>query len=167
MRIACLLLSLVVLGSPAAAQTSSREDFKEFCKLVEGRWISTDFKLPADQDKAGDEKVTAYGVNEIAVDGHAIVSFWYMASQTSKSMAVFDASSSQIREFYVASNGTTAQSVMAKKDGKWTRTATASHPDGTREEVVMTMVRVSEDGKMHTWKDSRFEEPQVWQRVDK
>ena len=167
MRIACLLLSLVVFASPALAQTSSREDFREFCKLVEGRWICTDTKLPADWIGSDGEKVTSYGVNEIAVDGHALKSVWLGASRTAEFMTVFDNSSGEIRILFVDSDGTIAQAVMVKKDGKWTRTATVSHPDGTKEEVIATLVSVSDDGKIHTWKDSRFEGEQVWKRVDK
>lgn len=70
-------------------------------------------------------------------------------------------------KFKVTSDGSTSHSVLSKKDGKWTRTATLCRRDGTEQEIIATLVSVSEDRNVHTWKDSRVEGTRVYRRVSK
>ena len=65
-----LIVALTAL--PAFGPQSTREDFKEFCQALAGRWVG-DIAWIMDWPgfgKRGD-KVTAYAENKIAEDGHA------------------------------------------------------------------------------------------------
>jgi len=165
--VALIVVLSLLSTSAASGQTSSRQEFEEFCKLVQGRWVNENSNLVPPSNDAAAKPMMEYGVNEIAVDGHALDSTWYLGELTAKWLTVWDAGTSQIREFFVMSDGTTAQSVMAKKDGKWVRTATMTAADGKKINHTSTLVDVSADGRTHTWTDTRFDGKSIYRRVPK
>lgn len=159
-------IALFLLFTPAAiGQTSTRHDFQEYCKLVQGRWVNATAKLVTPSNEAGAQPEAEYCVNRIAADGHALDSTSYLGELTGRWLTVWDAGTQQIREFFVQSDGATAHSVLAKKDGTWVRTATLTTADGTQTQLTSTLVEVSPDGKTHTWTGLRSEGKTIYRRV--
>ncbi|MBI4625731.1 MAG: hypothetical protein HY736_21235 [Verrucomicrobia bacterium] len=167
-----LLIALTAL--PAFGQQSTREDFKEFCQAMAGRWLG-DVTWIMDWPgfgKRGD-KVTAYAENKIAEDGHALHLRFFGGPGSGSSMAVYDAGAKQIRWSGGDSGGTTFVSIVSKQNGKWASAETGSHADGTKYEGKYT-VTISDGGNTHTWAGSTKitgkkadELKDVWRRVSK
>jgi len=153
MRLTALMTALLValFAAPMFAQESTREDFRELCQLVQGRWVG-DVTWVADWPGFGKrgEKVTAYTENKIAEDGNALISRFYGGDGSSTGLIVFDAGAEQIKSFGVSSGGGVGQSIMYKKGGKWVDEGTGSNPDGTKTRGTATLT-ITDNGNTHTW----------------
>lgn len=126
-------------AQPVVAQ-STREDFKEYCQAMAGRWVG-DVTWDTDWPGMGKrgEKVTAYGEIRLAEDGHALVGRFFGGTGSWSWTALYDAVSRQIRSTGVDSGGTTWVIVFQKKDRKWLLTETGSMTDGTKYDGTYTM----------------------------
>lgn len=172
LRSSVLLVMLTVL--PAFGQQTTREEFKEFCQAMSGRWVG-DITWIMDWPgfgKRGD-KVTAYSENKVMEDGHSMLGRFYGGPGSGTSIAVYDAGAKQIRVSGADSGGTTFVAIVSKKDGKWTSVENGSHADGTKYEGRYT-VTISDNGNTHTWSGSTKisgkqadELKDVWRRVSK
>lgn len=114
-----LLLVLVVAALPAFGQQFTREDFREYCQMMSGRWVG-DVTWDADWPGMGKrgEKVTAYGEIRLAEDGHALVGRFFGGAGSWSWTTLYDAGAQQIRTTGVDSGGTVWSIVVQKKDGK-------------------------------------------------
>lgn len=164
-----LLLAIV---APAFSQESSREDFKEYCKLMQGRWVG-DVTWVADWEGFGKrgEKVTAYSEHSIAEGGNVMIGRFFGGNGSGTGLTFYDAGSKQIKAVWVSSAGGTGQSVLFKQDGKWVEKGSGSEPNGAKNEFTSTLT-ISDNGKTNTWTgtgtlDGKKVDDQrdVWRRV--
>ena len=148
--VSSLLLALLTV-LPAFSQQSTREDFKEYCQAMVGRWVG-DVTWVADWPGVGKrgDKVTGYSDVTLLLDGHALVGRFYGGAASSAWITYYDAGAKQIRSSGSDSGGNTWSAIVAKKDGKWVSAESGSLPDGAKYEGKYT-VTISENGNKHTW----------------
>jgi len=167
-----VLLSVIV--APAFSQESSRRDFREYCKLLEGRWVG-DVTWVADWEGFGKrgEKVTAYSENKMAEDGHVMMGRFIGGNGSGTGLVFFDVGAKQIKGLWVSSGGATGRTTIFKKDGTWVRRGSGSEPNGAKNEFTSTLT-ISNDGKTHTWEGTGTlngervdDQHDVWRRVSK
>ncbi|MBC8875588.1 MAG: hypothetical protein H8E44_39680 [Planctomycetes bacterium] len=168
-----VMLSIALCASAVFGQTSTRQDFEEYCQIMQGRWVG-EITLVTDMPglgKAG-EKLTAYVEDRIIADGNALEGMLYAGKGMAKWIVVWDAGSKQIRALGVSSGGSTLQTVTSKKDGKWVEKRSGSKPDGSPLEINATLT-ISPDRDTHTWSGTTFDGVKtedwcnVWKRVGK
>jgi hypothetical protein len=168
------VLLVAVLASPAFPQESSREDFKEYCKLMQGRWVG-DVTWVADWEGFGKrgEKVTAYSESSIAEDGNALIGRFFGGNGSGTGLVFYDAGAKQIKSVWVSSGGGTGQSIIFKKDGKWIERGSGSEPNGAKNEFTSTL-SITDNGNTHTWTGSGTldgkkvdDQHDVWRRGSK
>lgn len=174
MKLASALLLALVTALPAFAQQATREDFKEFCQAMAGRWVG-DVTWIMDWPgfgKRGD-KVTGYSECRIVEDGSALAGRFFGGPGSSTWMTVYDAGAKQIRNSGSDSGGTTWVAIIYKQDGKWMSAEKGSHADGTKYEALYT-VAISDNGNTHRWTGSTKvagkkadELNDVWRRVSR
>ena len=137
---AIALLLLLTCCTQAFSQESSREDFREFCKLVEGRWVA-DITWVADWPGVGKkgEKATGYFDVKLDADGHALVGRHYAGSGAGIWTIVYNAAEKKIGGIYVDKSGINHMTYY-KKDGKWIEQGSGSLVDGrkTKDQSTMT-----------------------------
>ncbi|NLY02084.1 MAG: hypothetical protein GXY83_38870 [Rhodopirellula sp.] len=176
MRFSVLLAALMVAVFAASmhAEETTREDFREFCRTWEGRWVG-DVTWIADWPGMGKkgEKVTAYWDARVTEDGNALVGKFYGGTGSSTHLAYFDPDSKQINWLWIESGGRVVQNRMYKKDGKWVQQGSAVNPDGAKTQYVGTAV-FTDNSNTHTWTGSgtvdgkkTAEQHDVWRRVGK
>lgn len=149
----CLLLVLFT-ALPAFAQQSTREDFREYCQIVSGRWVGEN-PLEADWPGIGKrgEKLTIYSEAKVAEDGHVLVGRFFQGRGSGTEVLVYDAAAKQIRASGGDSGGTTWLFIVFKNDGKWTAKGTNTLADGTKYEGLYTL-NISDNGSTHRWTGS-------------
>lgn len=174
MKPASLLLLALLTALPAFAQQSTREDFKEFCRMADGRWVG-DVTWNADWPGLGKrgEKVTGYSEMKVVEDGQVILTRFFGGTGSSVGTIVYDAGAKQIRWSGGDSGGSTWVSIFYKRDGKWMYALTGCQPDGTKYEATYT-ITVSDNGNTHRWTGSAKisgkkadEMSDVWRRVSR
>lgn len=118
-------------AAPVCAKQSSREDFKEFCQALQGRWVG-EVTWVADWPGIGNkgEKVTCYFEGRIAEDGHAITGRWYGGAGSGTGLYYFDAGAKQIKWLWINSGGALGRGILYKKDGHWVEKGSGSLADG-------------------------------------
>lgn len=167
-------LFAAILASPTFAQTSTREDFQEFCETWRGRWAG-EVTWVADWPGLGKrgETVTAYWEGRVTEDGNAMIGKFYGGTGSSTSFIFFDPGAKQIKWLWVESGGRVSRSTMHKKDGKWVQEGSGTSPDGAKNEYVST-VTISDNGNTHTWTGSGTvdgkrvdDQHDVWRRMAK
>lgn len=148
-RVLCLLI-VWLITLPASAQQATREEFKELCQAMAGRWVG-DVTWIMDWPgfgKRGD-KVTGYTEIKVVEDGHVLFGRFFGGPGSSVWTVVYDAAAKQIRENGCDSGGTTWVAVISKKDGKWHSAEKGSHADGTKYEGRYTLT-LSDNGNKRT-----------------
>ena len=151
MKLVSSLLLALLTALPAFAQQATREDFKEFCQLMAGRWIGEN-PLEADWPGIGKrgEKLASYYEGTVADDGHVLFGRFYQGPGSGMEVAVYDAAAKQIRVSGGDSGGTTWLFTLYKKDGKWTSKGINTLADGTKYEGLYTLT-VSDNGRTNRW----------------
>ena len=128
---------------------SSRADFKEFCKVMEGRWIGKVVWV-ADWPgfgKKGD-KVTGYSDFRVSHDGSVMQGRFNAGPGAGVGLYHYDAGKKQIQGRWVSSGGNVWNLVIYKKDGQWHEHETGSVADGRP--IEMSSIRhISDGGKTH------------------
>ena len=171
---ASLMSVSLCFASEVIAQESSREQFQEFCKAIQGRWVG-DVTWVADWPGLGKrgDKVTAYFEGRLAEDGNAMVGKFYGGNGSGTWIIVFDAGAKQIKGLFVTSGGAVNHTILYKKDGKWVEKGAGSLPDGAKTEFVSTLT-ITNNGDTHTWTGSgsvggkkHDDQHDVWRRVSK
>lgn len=156
------------------AQESTREEFVEFCKAVQGRFIG-DITWAADWPGLGKkgERVTTYWEGTIAEDGNAMLGKFYGGNGSGTWLIVFDAGAKQIKGLWINSGGSVNHDIIYKKDGKWVQVQKGSNPDGAKTEGTSTLT-IEENGSKHTWRGSgsiagkkHDDYTDVWRRLSK
>ena len=130
---------------------TTREDFEEFCRLQEGRWVSEN-TLDTDTPGIGKQgdKITVYSDSIITEDGNAIAAKVYDGKKTVRLTVYYDAGAKQIKALWVFSDGATGSTTIYKKSGKkWILNATGSLANGKRIDVTVTDV-YSDNGRTLT-----------------
>ena len=141
------------------SKQSTPQEFEEFCRSWEGRWIG--------------ETVTAQVVISRVADGKALLGTGFFGEDAATFMVVYDAGSAQIKESTVLSNGSVFSSTIYKQDGKWLVEETGSLADGTLTTGTW-QIEISDGGDTHHWTGSVTEGGQptdprdnLWRRVSK
>ena len=152
---AAVVLLAAFSASVAFGQTSSHEDFEEWCRTEPGRWI-INFTLSADRAGLGKkgETGTAYGDIRLVADGNAILGTYYGGNTTTTRLTTYNAVAKQIVVLEANSAGTMWNCIYSKEDGKWKIRAIGSTPDGRKRENNATLT-ISDDGDTHTWTGTR------------
>ncbi len=103
-----------------ACRTSTRDEYREFCKAIQGRWVG-DVTWVADWPGFGrrGDKVTAYWDSHATEDGNVLIGKFLGGHGSETSIIYFDASTSQIQWTMVSSRGAVTHSIVYRKDGKW------------------------------------------------
>lgn len=168
-----LLLAAPVLAQEAKAQESSRADFDDFCKAMEGRWVG-DVVWIADWPGLGKkgDRVTCYCEMTITEDGNALIGKFFGGGGSGTWLTVYDAGKKQIRETSSNSGGTVFTYVYAKaKDGNLKCRMSGSNPNGDKLKGQF-LVTVSDNGNTHSWSGSSTtagkpndDLQDVWKRV--
>jgi hypothetical protein len=141
----------LLLSTTALAQESSRADFDELCKAMQGRWVGNVVWV-ADWPGWGKkgEKVKCYVELTVTEDGNALVGRFFGGAGSSTWITVYDAASRKIMETGVSSGGTTRFAVFYKDDGKWIKSIEGSNPDGKKIKGDTT-ITITDNGNKHTW----------------
>ncbi|MGI6418826.1 MAG: hypothetical protein ACOX1P_24525, partial [Thermoguttaceae bacterium] len=142
---------LIALAAPAFTQESTREDFKEYCRLLQGRWVG-DVTWVADWPGFGKkgEKVTAYCETKIVEDGNVMIQRFFGGPGSGTGLYAYDATVKQIRLMWADSAGAMSQGIVFKKEGKWCEKASGSLADGTKTQGV-SILTITGNGKTFTW----------------
>lgn len=128
MRIPILItgLLLATFAVPVFAQQASREDFKKYCQMWEGRWVG-DVTWVTDWPgfgKKGD-KVTAYFEATMVEDGNLMATRFFGGAGSGTGIVLYDAGAKQIKLMWATSSGSMSQGVAFKKNGQWFERAPA------------------------------------------
>ncbi len=153
---------------------TSREDFEEYCKLNQGRWVgkvTQAVDVPGARKK-GDE-ITVHVEHTITTDGNAMATRSYGGEECSSGLTVYDPVEKKIINRWVSSSGATGEAIAYKSEGKWHRKVDGCLPDGTRTTVIY-VITTSDNGNKGIVKgsgmigDEKFEvEDRIWHRVGK
>jgi hypothetical protein len=154
-RSLALVVAITLVGATTcSAQQATKEEFVEYSRMLEGRWIA-EVTWVADWPGLGKkgEKVTAYTENTIAVEGNALIGIFYGGAGTGRILTTYDAGAKQIQGLVVTSGGTVWHFVVNKENGKWVMSSTGSNADGSKLEGKSTLT-ISDDGNTNTWTGS-------------
>ena len=174
MKLVVSLALLLLAALPASAQQTTREEFKEYCQAMVGRWVG-EVTWVADWPGVGKrgDKVTGYSDATLSLDGHALIGRFYGGAASSAWITYYDAGAKQIRTSGMDSGGSAWVAIAYKKDGKWVSAESGSLPDGTKYEGKYTCT-TSENGNKNTWTGPTTmagkktdEMNDVWRRVSK
>ncbi len=158
-------LMLWKLPSPVLGDESTKADFTEYARVMDGEWIGR-INLWNDIPGIGKkgDKLTVRWVHKVIQSGNA---FSGNASDdkhgTASSFYYYEAETKQIRGITVFSGGTVISSVVVKRgNNTWERKNNTVDSDGAKTESLDVLV-VSDDGITHTW--TRDDKPLVWWRL--
>ena len=157
----CCLFGLLIAASTGVRATlfaagdkqkmqSTRADFKEYCDVMQGRWIGKVVWI-ADWPgfgKKGDT-ITAYRDVRVTEDGNALLMKFHIGPGTGTVLCVYDAGDRQIKFHGITSGGAAYNSIVFKDQGKWRLNVNGTLPDGKRVAGLETH-NVSDDGTTHT-----------------
>ena len=152
MRLALLLLTFVFVipFSGVSAQESTREEFREYCKMVEGRWIgATTLAADSPFGKKGD-KVTTHFDSVLVSDGNVLIGRFTAGDGTLSWIVSYDPGAKKIKVVSVSSGGGYGEAVLAKNDGKWSGRGSGTTSDGKPFRRTRSLT-ISEAGQTHTW----------------
>lgn len=166
----CVSAQTMVSKNPVPEkQQSSREDFEEYRRLMQGRWFNDDEKLEAlwpDFGAKGAKMVSHTEIKSTA-DGNALGEVWYGGTGMSSGLTVWDPASKQIRDFAAVSDGSFWEGVRSKQGNGWLCVETITRPDGTSVKLT-SILTFSADGNTHTYSDpTGTGGPAVYRRVSK
>ncbi len=171
--LSALVTFSLLLSTPVLAQESSRADFEEFCKAMEGRWVG-DVVWIADWPGLGKkgDRVTCYCELTIVNDGNALLGRFYGGDGAGTWLTVYDAAKKEIRETGTNSGGTQMTHIYSKTDeGTWASKMTGSNADGGKL-AGQFVLEISENGNKHSWSGASTtdgkpndELQDVWRRV--
>ncbi len=168
--IAAVTISL--LATPVFAQESSWEDFRGFCKSIEGRWVGQ-VTYAADRPGFGKkgETTVSYFQSRYLADKHCLVGEFLGGDGSGTWILAHDPGANRITSLALRSNGQRSDGVIYKKDGKWMERFKSTNADGTKEEAI-SVLAISDGGETHTWTmngnvgDKKLDETRdVWRRV--
>jgi hypothetical protein len=162
-----LLTSLMLwtLPSPILGDESTKEDFAEYARVMDGEFVGRIIlwnDIPG-IGKKGD-KLTVRWLHKVIQKGNAFSGNGSDDKQgTAASFYYYDGEMKQIRGITVFNGGTVVSSVVVKRgDDTWERKNNSVDPDGTKTESLDVLV-VSDGGSTHTW--TRDGKPLVWWRL--
>ena len=159
-------------AEPAGKMQSTRADFQEFCKAMEGRWVG-EVVWVADWPgfgKKGD-KITGYSDFRISHNDNVLQGRFNAGPGSGVGLYHYDAGQKQIQGRWVSSGGSVWNVVIYKHAGQWHEHETGSVADGRP--ISMSSIRhISDDGKTHRRSGSvkiggEAQDPlqDVWRRV--
>lgn len=115
--ISAFLIAIAIVSPAFAQEDSSFDDFKQFGKLLTGRWagdITLIADWPGQQKKQGD-KITGYATYKFIMDGKGIEWDDIGGTSAGKTLITYDASTKRIKTFHVDTGGGNWQTVIWKK----------------------------------------------------
>lgn len=147
------LLGISATGSALAqekAPTATYEDFLEWGKRLEGRWVGKVTLIadwPGFDKKRGDVVESHWTIRWIA-DKRGLEQIETLAGNEARRLHYYDVSSKQIKVVYVDSGGTTwVGSAGRSGDNDWPWTLVGHLHDGTKNEAKGVVI-LKGDGKM-------------------
>ena len=152
---------------------TTREDFEEFCKQRQGRWVNaTTFT----EDWAGfgkkGETVTTYQEITLSEDGNALIIKGYSGTGSWTQLITYDMNARLVKSMWALSSGGMGNGTHTKVNGNWISKHVEFGPDGTIE--FTTFPTFSDDGKTWTIKSTstlngKKLDPNVdvWRKVSK
>jgi len=169
-----IALHVAVLTLPTIAQGSTRQEFKEYCRFLQGRWIG-DVTWVADfpgYGKRGD-KVTCYFEGKVAEDGNVLTARFIGGTGAGTGLYYFDPGTKEIKSLWVNTGGGVERGTIRKSGDKWIVETSGNLKDGT-ETKYTTTVTSSDDGNSSTRTGSGTvggkkadDQHDVWRRLDK
>ena len=170
--VSAFAILVLMLAPPAVAQESSRADFDELCKAMQGRWVGDVYWITdwPGFGKKGD-KVQGYVEIRVIEDGNALLGRFYGGNGSGTWVTTYDAASRMIKDSWVSSGGTTWTKTWYKEDGRWVGVLEGSNADGSKIKAK-DILTISENGKKHSYSgattvggEAADELRDVWVRV--
>jgi hypothetical protein len=176
MRIAASTIALLVavLILPTVTQGSTREEFKEYCRALQGRWIG-DVTWVADWPSFGKrgDKVTCYFEGGVAEDGNVMKARFIGGIGAGTAIYYFDPGTKEIRSLWVNTGGGVERGTIRKSGDKWLLETSGCLKDGTKVKYT-TMVTFADNGNTSTRTGSGTvggkkvdDQHDVWRRLSK
>ena len=134
---------------PATSMQSSVDDFREFSRVMQGRWISEIIWI-TDWPGYGErgDTATGYAEYQIAEDGNVLTGREYQGGGSFTILTYYDPGERRIVSRGVASGGRVMQFVYYKDNGEWNYRLTGTTVDG--KEIDGAGIRYIEDqGQTH------------------
>jgi len=161
-------------GIYTKVKPTTHEDFDEYCKLNEGRWVG-DVTFQADLPGLGKkgEKVTAYYEGTMTEDGNVLIEKFYEGKGTGTGFTVYDAGTKQIETVWMSSGGHKEDAKVYRLGDKWIAENTGCMPDGTKTESLVTLFFTDNGNKLlitgsgTVGGESTDDIHNVWHRVSK
>jgi hypothetical protein len=112
---------------------TTREDFEEFCRLCQGRWVC-DITWAADWPGIGKkgDTVTAYLQHTLSEDGNALVSKFIGGQGSETGIWTYDVSDRLIKSMVISSGGSVKYLKIRKSGEAWSFPEIGIEPDGTK-----------------------------------
>ncbi len=116
---------------PATSMQSSVDDFREFSRVMQGRWISEIIWI-TDWPGFGErgDTATGYAEYQIAEDGNVLTGREYQGGGSITSVAYYDPGERRIVQHWVGSGGNVMHFVFYKENGEWNYMLTGTTVDG-------------------------------------
>jgi hypothetical protein len=129
---------------PATSMQSSVDDFREFSRVMQGRWISEIIWI-TDWPGFGErgDTATGYAEYQIAEDGNVLTGREYQGGGSITSVAYYDPGERQIVQHWVASSGGAMHFIYYKQNGEWHYNLLGTTVD--EEEIAGSGIRYIED----------------------
>jgi hypothetical protein len=168
------LIAVIIFSGQVSAQKSTRQDFDDFCRAWEGRWVCEQ-TLVADSPGIGKkgDTFTAYADCRIEHDGQAMICKYYGGEGTATWVVAYDAGASRIKGLWVTSGGVFQHCTLHKEGQDWVEVVHGSQAGGTKIEATFT-ITITDEGDTHNWKGTPVidgkktaEETSQWHRVNK
>jgi len=169
-----IALLLTFLASQCSAQETTREDFKKYCEISQGRWggeVTWVADFPGFGKKG--EKVTAYAENWVVEDGSAMIMRFHGGQGSATGIIAYDPRTKRIRSQGVDSAGGFGRSVVSLENGKWVERGRGCLGDGTETTFTSTLT-ISDNGNTFTFTGPSTvggkkvdEQHDVWHRLSK
>jgi hypothetical protein len=152
--LAATIVMTCAISAISSAQEASREDFDDFCKMIQGRWIGnvtwvTDWP---GLGRKGDQ-ATCYLDARPMADGNGMLGQFYGGSGSETILWMYDPGAKRIRGTAVDSGGTVTRLTYHKDGEKWSEHGEGSLPDGKETKHKATM-HVGDDGDSLVFKGS-------------
>lgn len=166
-------LALAVAATPAFAHEASFDDFKQFCKAIEGRWVG-DVTWITSWPGLGNkgDKVKAYYEARVSEDGHLLIGKFFGGSGSETMFAYHDARTQSIYWTGVDSGGSVSRGKVYREGGNWVYENKVALKDGAKGKT-RNVGHITNGGKTWTWShegkignDVIKEQADVWQRVN-
>ncbi|MFN3189434.1 MAG: hypothetical protein ACE361_02840 [Aureliella sp.] len=130
---------------------ASEEDFQEFCRLVQGRWVAK-FEMDTTLKGFGDdgEEMMAHFSADMRADRNALVGTYIIGGGSGQWILSYDKCNNRICSLSVASDGRRSEGWIYRVDGQFVEHFTGHDGEGNSRMGWSTLA-IDNDGETHTW----------------